>query len=140
MFSKFCYFRNFSTFSPKILIKNVEKSGGEDIASYVRFNRNFVQPEIDQYECILEDLKEDDHLLALKKAQIRLICSEFKYFSRFNFRVPTKLTIDDMKILLKCGLPEDRQIYFIKSYFRDSLKQRSQVRKAVNREIREASR
>ena len=111
----------------------------EDIASFVRFNRDFQAVSIDNYSDLFSkenNPEKSDHELEELRLRILQICAEYEKFLCTNKRVPASLSQDGMQIMLKCRTPEARQIFLIKSYFRDTVKIRGEVKKIVKRSLK----
>lgn len=106
----------------------------EDVASYVRFNRDIRVLTSDNYRALYSKttnpLKTEEELEKIR-LQIELICAEYQYFFFTNLRVPSILSHEDMLILLSMKSPESRQLFLIKSYFKDTDKIRSKVKKII---------
>lgn len=102
----------------------------EDVASFIRFNR-IIQPiDIERFRELVADSKETE-------LKIRLICCEYEYLCRLNSRTPSKISIENMKIMLNMKSSEQRQILLVKSYFRETVKMRSKAKKLIRRKLKE---
>lgn len=96
----------------------------EDVASFVRFNRNVQRISVEDFSHLYLDQPESERL----KLLIDQICHEYRYLCNVNMRVPSAISTDDMRKLVKMRNFEKRQIYFINAYFRDTVKVRSKVK------------
>ena len=131
--------RCFSKLDTKL--KNIDQistlhKSREDIASYVRFNRDFRVPSTDDFQELFSKSANSDkteHELEEIRLKIGLICAEYEYFSFTNMRVPSALTCEDVRIMLNMNSNEARQMFFIKSYFRDTVRIRVKVKKIVKK-------
>lgn len=110
----------------------------EDVASIVRFNRD-VNPitSVDFLELYSEDNNPD--LCYFEREKIRLlieqICCEYEYFRRTNMRVPTMITVDDMKILMRRS-PERRQAFLTNAFYHDSKNDRKKLNQFVKKQFK----
>lgn len=131
--------RHFSKLKSKL--KNTEQictlhKSSEDIASYVRFNRDFRVASTDNFQELFSKSANPDkteHELEEIRLKIALICAEYEYLIITNTRVPSEIDIRDMQTMISLKSHESRQVFLIKSYFRDTVKIREKVKKIVKK-------
>lgn len=107
----------------------------EDVASFVRFNRNINRSGVEDFSILyLKDFNPDktEHDLEEMRLHIAQICAEYEYFSYLNMRIPSSISLDKMQILLKLS-PESRQSMLVKTYFKDTFKIKRKVKNVIKR-------
>ena len=135
----FSSIRPVSMHASKEQISLLVNSKQEDVASFVRFNRSIQWAKVENFSELYSkksNPSKSDYELEELRLRIALICAEYDYHARLKMRVPAAISLDDMKIMLRMKSPESRELFLIKSYFRDTAKQRAKVKKAVKHELK----
>lgn len=111
----------------------------EDVASFVRWNRNFRAASTDNFQELFSKSANPDkteHELEEIRLKVALICAEYEYLIITNTRLPAELKLEDMQAMIDLKNHESRQGFLIKSYFKDTLKIREKVKKILKKNRR----
>lgn len=117
-------------------IYKLKVNPSENVASYVRFNRDIEKIKIDNFAILYSKLNnpcKSDYELEEIRLRIALICAEFEYICSQNFRVPSKMSVDHMRSMLKMVSPEVRQKFFNRIYFKDVSKTKIKLKKIIEK-------
>ncbi|KAJ6221960.1 hypothetical protein RDWZM_000505 [Blomia tropicalis] len=85
-------------------IYKLKVNPSENVASYVRFNRDIEKIKIDNFAILYSKLNnpcKSDYELEEIRLRVALICAEFEYICSQNFRVPSKMSVDHMRNVSK---------------------------------------
>lgn len=113
----------------------------EDVASFVRFNRNIDRLDFEHYSSLFSpeaNPEKNQHELKEIELKVKLICAEFEYMSIVSGRVPTSLSFEEMERFVNMDLTHKRQLLMTNIYSRDMIKVKDKVRTKIKQKLKPA--